>query len=99
MHAAQFTVQPVPVVQAEGLEAVFECLYPGAISSWFVNGVHQTDMSFPFDVLALAGPPASLTIPARPEYNNTVVQCEAVVRVGGRPEFVISDNAKLTVYG
>ena len=104
-HAAQsnFTVQPVPVVQAEGLEAVFECLYPGAISSWLVNGVHQADIIFPSDILAVAvavsGTPATLTIPARPEYNNTVVQCRATVEVGGRPEFVISDNATLLVQG
>ena len=97
LHAAQFTVQPVSVVQAEGLEAMFECFHPESISSWFVNGVYQTNNNFPFDILPLAGTPASLTIPARPDYNNTVVQCRAVVEVGGRPEIMLSDNAMLTV--
>ena len=103
LHAAQFTVQPVSVIQTEGLEAVFECLYPGATYTWFVNGVHPTDINFPSDIVAVAvavsGNLATLTIPARPEYNNIVVQCEAIVRVGGCREFVLSDNAMLTVFG
>ena len=96
-----FTVQPVSMIQAEGLEAMFECLYPGATYSWFVDGVHQTDINFPSDIVAVtvSGNPATLTIPAIPEYDNIVVQCEAVVRVGGLPEFVLSDNATLLVQG
>ncbi len=39
MFAAQFTVQPVSVVQAQGIDAVFECQYPGAQSyNWGING-------------------------------------------------------------
>ena len=35
----QFTVGPVPVVQAQGLNAVFECRYPGALNyNWRFNG-------------------------------------------------------------
>ena len=34
----------MPVIQAEGLEAVFECLYPGAIHDWFINGtIHSSN--------------------------------------------------------
>ena len=96
-----FTLQPVSVVQAERLEAVFECLYPGATAySWAINGTFLS--YFPPDIDT--GPPsgdspASLTIPAIPEYNNTVVQCRAIVVVGGLPVFVLSDKATLTVYG
>ena len=88
------------VIQAEGLEAVFECLYPGATFSWFLNGRILLDSSLGIDTdLPSRGSPASLTIPARPEFNNTVVQCEAVVRVGGGAKLVLSDNATLVVYG
>ena len=34
-----FTVQPESVVQAEGLDAVLECWYPGALLHvWGING-------------------------------------------------------------
>ena len=83
------------VRQAEGLDAVFECLYPGdgIIHSLIVNG-SVIDANVPS-----GDPPASLTVSARPEYNNTVVQCEATVRVGEGREYVLSDSATLTVYG
>ena len=89
------------VIQAEGLEAVFECLHPGATSyGWAINGTFLS--VYPSDLVAVSpsgDSPASLTILARPEYNNTVVQCEAVVRVGGGAVFVLADNATLTVQG
>ena len=89
------------VIQAEGLEAVFECLYPGATPyDWAINGTFLTDFPPDIDIDPPSGDsPATLTIPARPEYNNTVVQCEAVVRARGSREFVLSDNATLTVQG
>ena len=102
MHAAQFTVQPVPVIQAGGLEAVFECLYPGASHDWFINGtIHLTDtedivvtrptVNFPF---------ASLRITARPEYNNISVQCRAQIELGqDNIRFMRSNIATLMVYG
>ena len=90
-----FTVQPVSVVQAEGLEAVFECRYPGegVTHTLIVNG-SAVDADIPS-----GGSLASLTVPARPEYNNTVVQCVAFVVVGTVVELKLSDNATLTVYG
>ena len=89
------------MVQAEGLEEVFECLYPGATAySWALNGTFQS--VFPLGVriaIGASSTPASLTIPAIPEYNNTVIQCRAVIVVETSPVFVLSDNATLTVYG
>ena len=88
------------VIQAEGLEAVFECLYPGAISyAWAINGTFQSD--YPTDIMAVSpsgGSTATLTIPARPEYNNTVIQCGTTVPppMGG---FLPSGNVTLTIYG
>ena len=87
------------VIQAEGLGAVFECLYPGVTYSWLLNGTILSN--FPTSITTnspLEGSPATLTIPARPEYNNTVVQCEAIVRVGRRSR-ELSKNAMFLVYG
>ena len=90
----------MPVNQAEGLEAVFKCLYPGAISyAWAINGIFQS--VFPPDIMAVSpseDSPASLTIPAIPEYNNTVIQCGATVP-GPMGGFLPSVSVTLTVYG
>ena len=69
------------MVQAEGLEAVFECLYPGALAyDWALNRTFSTILpSGVSDTFSSGGVPARLIIPATPQYNNTVVQCEAVV--------------------
>ena len=89
------------VIQAEGLNAVFECLYPAATAySWAINGTFLSD--FPSDIVTDSpswDSPASLTIPAIPEYNNTVIQCRAIAVVGGSNQVLLSDNATLTVYG
>ncbi len=101
--ACQFTVQPVSVVEAQGVDAVFECRYPGAQNhNWVLNGVHFTENSYPPDVtrtLSSGDRPARLTIPATAQYNNTVVQCEAVVRDGGVFIPELSVNATLQVQG
>ena len=92
----------MPVNQAKGLEAVFECLYPGAISyGWAINGTFLPPSDFPTGIMAISSSrdsPASLIIPARPEYNNTVVQCGATVP-GPMGGFLPSGNVTLTVYG
>ena len=90
------------VIQAEGLEAVFECLHPGATAyGWALNGTFLS--VYPPNIVTNSpsgDSPASLTIPAIPEYNNTVVQCRAIVEVG-RGSFMVvrSDSATLTVNG
>ncbi len=74
------------MVQAQGLNAVFECRYPGAIfHTWGFNGEFPTDDSYPPDVtvtLPSGDIPATLTIPATAQYNNTVVQCRVIVEMG-----------------
>ena len=98
-----FTVQPESVVQAEGLEAVFECLYPGAQShGWGINGGFLPDDQFPPDVTRIppsGDSPARLIIPATPQYNNTVVQCRAIVEEGGDFRGVLSCPALLVLQG
>ena len=95
----------MPVVQAQGLNAVFECRYPGALNyNWGFNGEFPTDNSYPPNVTVI--PPSSDTlakmiIPATGLYNNTVVQCLIVVIVEGEfvSELHISENATLQVQG
>ena len=88
------------VTQVEGLDAVFECRYPGVtLYDWAIDGV----FALPSGIVVVApsgGSPASLTIPATPEYNNTVVQCRSFIDLGGGSFMgVLSDSATLTVYG
>ncbi len=91
------------VVQAEGVGAVFECLYPGAIAhSWGINGTFPADYEFPSDFTRTqpsGDTPATLTIPATAHYNNTVVQCRAVVEVEGGFVGRLTENATLTIFG
>ena len=94
------------MVQAEGLEAVFECQYPGALlHGWGLNGEFLDDDQFPPDVTRIPpsgdSPAARLIIPATPQYNNTVVQCIAIVKEGGGylVRSVLSFNATLQVQG
>ncbi len=95
-------VQPVSVVQAEGMDAVFECLYRDAIThGWKINGTFPADALFPTDLTrtsASSKTPATLTIPATAHYNNTVVQCIAVVEEE-TPVFKRTENATLTIFG
>ena len=97
-----FTVQPMSLIQAEGLEAVFDCLHPEAISyAWAINGTFLRLSDFPPDIVPVSptgDSRATLTVPAIPEYNDTVVQCGATVP-GPMGGFPLSGNATLTVYG
>ncbi len=101
--SAQFTVQPVSVVQAKGVDVVFECLYLGAVyHSWGINGTFPAENEFPSDVTRTQASsiiPATLTIPATAHYNNTVVQCEAGVRVERQVDINYTENATLIMFG
>ncbi len=96
-------MQPVAVIQAEGLQAVFECLYISALShSWGINGMYPADNAFPPDVTRTSpsgDTPARLTIPSTSQYNNTVVQCRAVLIVEGNAQIVQTCDALLLVQG
>ena len=102
-QSQNFTIQPVSVIQAKGLKAVFECLYPGALSHrWGINGTYPADDAFPPDVtrtLPSGDTPARLAIPSTDQYNNTVVQCRAVLDAGGDAQFVQTCDALLLVQG
>ncbi len=85
------------MIQAEGLEAVFECLYPGEVAYiWFVDGVGGSSSEFPPEIKESGGTslnPSVLTIPATSQFNNSVVQCEVFSRSGGG----LSRNATLMI--
>ncbi|XP_064395205.1 uncharacterized protein LOC135342390 isoform X3 [Halichondria panicea] len=103
LTASEFTMQPVSVVQAQRVDAVFECRYTGAQSyNWRLNGEFPTEDTYPPGVTATPSTndtPATLTIPAIAHYNNTVVQCEAVVRDGRALIPTLSVNATLHLQG
>ena len=74
------------MVQAEGLEAVFECQYQTespVTYDWFINGrLHQLNTPDVSSMLPLTpNDIATLRIAAIPRHDNTVVQCEALVRM------------------
>ena len=102
-YAAQFTVQPVSVVQAQGIDAVFECRYLGAQNhNWEINGEFPAYDNYPPDVTVTppsGDTPATLAIPATAQHNNTVVQCEVFVRDGRGIISELSENATLQVQG
>ena len=106
LWSAEFTDQPESVVQAEGLEAVFECLFPGASSTWKINGTFLRSDSMPdgirLEPAAQSLPVNKLFISAIPRYNNTVVQCAAFIQeaggtLGHQPH--VTENATLKVQG
>ena len=92
------------MVQAEGLEAVFECLYQAELPvtyDWFINGgIHHLDTPDVSSLLPLTpDATATLRIAAIPGHNNTVVQCEVDIRNGTERRLELSSIATLTVYG
>ena len=84
---------------------MFECLYFEALThNWGLNGVFFTDANFPPDLIRIPPSVDSLTvkliIPATSLYNDTVVQCNAVVKLSSGLLFgYLSSNATLQVQG
>ncbi len=103
---AQFTVQPVSVERAEGLEAVFSCQYQvegfDVSYEWFINnsfvGTDSDTVRVPRRPSSPGGP-TTLIILATPQHNNSIIQCAAVIRNGFDRTFVMSSTASLVVRG
>ena len=92
----------MPVVQAQGIDAVFECRYTGAQSyNWGLNGDFPPHSSPPPNVTFIlpSGDIPTKLIIATAQYNNIVVQCEAVIRNEGVLTPKLSVNATLQVQG
>ena len=90
-------------MQAEGLEAVFECLYPGAAAySWVIN---ETLLSLPTPIgIEITNPtteaPSRLIFQTTSLYNNSRVQCRVLIEVGrGVFESILSNNVTLQIQG
>ena len=92
---------PTSTVVYPDTQAVFTCeLTSGSVVVWFVNGTDRRllpeevrdDISTGNDGLT-----ETLTITARTQYNNTVVQC-AALEIGGSG-IERSDNVNLTIQG
>ena len=96
----QFTEQPLSVVQAQGLNVEFKCLFPTAETHhWEINGDIE---DLPSDVVIT--PPANgslsiLQIPATPMHNNTIVRCLALFPEGSTFDIQYSRSATLRVQG
>ncbi|CAI7999225.1 hypothetical protein GBAR_LOCUS2659 [Geodia barretti] len=84
--------------------AVFTCETRGGITSWRVNGTQReillpeirSDLVVSESTTPEGHSVQTLTIPARPQYNGTRIQCLSVI-IGG--PVVESDNATLTIPG
>ena len=84
--------------------AVFTCETRGGITSWRVNGTQREillpDILRDLNVFEVTTPEGvvmqTLTIPARVQYNGTIVQCLSGL-LGG--SLVESDNATFTIQG
>ena len=92
MFTIAFSIIPSSQVVSVGEEAVFKCRHPTAdFIDWFVNG-SLVGRNPPPDVLpgVVQGDDGTtvhtLTIVGHPEYNGTVVVCEAFFRDGPRSE-------------
>ncbi|XP_064391406.1 uncharacterized protein LOC135339205 isoform X2 [Halichondria panicea] len=102
---AQFTVQPLSVERAEGLEAVFRCQYQaeGVIVTydWAINHSLVLTDTETIRVRRLSSPgPTTLTILTTPQHNNSDIQCQATIRNGIIiVRYEVSTTATLTVHG
>ncbi|CAI8043109.1 hypothetical protein GBAR_LOCUS23920 [Geodia barretti] len=84
--------------------AVFTCETGGGDTLWLVNGTQlgllpdiRSDLVLSEEITTPEGSSVqNLTIPARPQYNGTRVQCASVIFRG---PVVESDNATLTIQG
>ena len=93
----EFLTQPESVVQAEGLDALFECRYPDpATYAWLVN---ESIVAFfePPQNIKLGDGSTSVTILAIPSYNNTVIQCRVFDEDDGGAQ-VFSNEVSLFVF-
>ncbi|XP_064391401.1 uncharacterized protein LOC135339174 isoform X2 [Halichondria panicea] len=101
---AQFTIQPVSVGRAEGLEAVFRCQYQaeGFTNNyiWAINNVvvGQDTETVRARRPSSPGGPTTLTILATPQHNNSIVYCSAVIINGTDITLVDSSTASLVVH-
>ena len=84
------------MIQAETLDAEFECLYPGEALVYRLLLENGTEVD---SALPEPDSPVVLTISALPQYNNSIVQCEVIIQDGEEIMAKLSCPALLTVQG
>ena len=96
--AVQFTFIPSPVANIGVYQLTrFQCLvdHIDVIVSWKVNGTGSGDnnvVKLGIITNGAGSPNSSLTIPGYPQYNNTVVRCNAFGSVNGNNYFNFGDS-------
>ena len=92
---------PTSTVVYPDTQTVFTCeVTSGSVGIWFINGIESREL--PEEVrddisTGVDGLNTTLTITARTQYNNTVVQCVAIEIGGSGRE--MSTNVTLTIQG
>ena len=89
--AVQFTFNPSPNIGVYQV-AHYQCSvdYKSVIITWSVNGTGSADnkiIQLGIITNGAGSPNSSLTIPGYPQYNNTVVRCNAFGSVNGNSFF------------
>ena len=100
LHIGVFTIHPSSIIQAEGLNATFDCQDLDAFTIyWKVNGTSV--ISLPnVSSSEISGELERLTIAALPIYNGSNIQCCSVVSFSGNThEEETSQAAYLIVQG
>ncbi len=102
---AQFTIQPLSVERAEGLEAVFRCRYQAeGFTDNYVWAINNIKVGADTETVRVRRPsslggPTTLTILATPQHNNSIVYCSAVIINGTDITLADSSTASLVVHG
>ena len=75
-----FIISPEDIVVPEGLPAVFKCQHSASPAFWRVNGesVRSNATHIPSLLLNGSNIVYTFTIMAEPEFNNSIVECEAI---------------------
>ena len=84
-----------------GEEAVFQCRYPGASINWQINGTAAVSSPSITVTSSSEQPSDTLTITALPVYNETVIECVAVLQdftIQRAPPVQLIINCKLSYY-
>ena len=94
--AIQMTFDPSPNIGVYQL-AYYHCFvdHPGVSITWLVNGTgsgHNDIMKLGIVTDRAGSPNSRLTIPGYPQYNNTIVRCNAFGFVNGNTYFNFNES-------
>ena len=96
--AVRFTFTPSPEANIEAYQqALYRCSvdHSGVIVTWKVNGIGSANeyvIKLGVVINGAGSTNSSLTIPANPQYNNTVVRCNAFGTVNNNSYFKFGES-------